>query len=177
MDRKISAGIRTLLQYIDSFQRPTHTISNGHVQWLKACGFSAVYLRGEKPGASQHEHVLEVGVSSIPVRSQEHPAGPGMPALPPLPSLWVSPICAIDWFISQQVSLLVYLEPSFSRRLNPASCLWYSVPTSRSFQSDFTSVSLAYKTWGTYLPTAGDLQHFTHIVPGYCSANLATLRM
>lgn len=137
-----------------------------------------------EPGAPRCEGVstwLEVRVSSIPVRSRESfvMTRPGKcpPFLRSPPCGYLPSALSIDWFISQQVSLLVYLEPSFSRRLNPASCLWFSVPTSWSFQSDFNSVHLAYKTQGTYLPTAGALPHFTHIVPGYCSANLATRRV
>lgn len=67
MDRKIFARIWTLLQYIDSFQRPPHTISNGHVGRLKACEFptKAVYLRGEMPGAPHCEHVVAGGSGLI----------------------------------------------------------------------------------------------------------------
>lgn len=76
------------------------------------------------------------------------------------------------WLLYQaQVFPLVYLESSSSRRLNAASFLWASVFTSRSFQSDFRSVHLAYRTrQGIYTAS-------THIVPGYCSVNLATLRV
>lgn len=119
------------------------------------CGFLTmeVYLEAEMPGAPQSENIPGGCRKMLRASWQTGNACPS-----PSPAPWVSPICTIDWFIRQQDSHLVYLEPSSSKRLNPAS-LWFPVFTSRSFQSDFSSVHLAYRTQSTYLPTAGDLHH------------------
>lgn len=93
-----------------------------------------------------------------------------MPALPSIPPRGYLPSALLTALSGPGLSLgLSWI--TIQQEIKRCLLLVGSVFTSAGFQSDFRSVHLAYRT-GQGIYTAS-----THIVPGYCSVNLATLRV